>query len=464
MSKKNIIIFGSVLLVLIVAFWAVNSFWKPLEETEKDGTSQDGFYGDVPAYDESNEIHSVLSEEIVRIDVAIGTERFSFAREDQDWVFVGDETVRILSSEVQNLCMELSGIYANECIEENVQDLERFGLAEPAATLKIHLKDGTERSMYVGYPHPDGGQYYFAIEGNPNVYLVADYKVSTMLRSATAYRNTSILNVDATKLSRIRVTKNGKVELDVNKKLTAISETSTKTEWYMTSPRELLCNNEPIDEKIIANLSYITISEFIDKGDERYSTAGFNNPRATIELTDDNGLSQTIYVGNKDGDNCYLKADGRIYLISESNISFIDIQPFLYVSKLINLEHIDNVDKLEISNGEETHVATILSEDGATAYRLNGLAVEKDVFTRQIYQPTVCLLADDFAQPHKRGQAVYTISYYLKDGSVKSMTLYDYDDRNYSVVTETGACEFVVRKTKFDEAFTKISNIRPVKR
>ena len=56
-------------------------------------------------------------------------------------------------------------------------------------------------------------------------------------------------------------------------------------------------------------------------------------------------------------------------------------------------------------------------------------------------------------------EVIYTISCYLKDGSVKKMTFYNYDDRNYSVVTEKGKCDFVVRKKKIDA--TIHSNLYP---
>ncbi|MBR2477224.1 MAG: DUF4340 domain-containing protein [Clostridia bacterium] len=461
-SQKKIIIIGVILLALLGTLWAVTNFWKPTGNSDPNAPGNSG--GESSEVDLGIEVYTVLPKDILQMDVSVGDENFSFVRKDGKWMFGSDSTVRLLASEVDYLCIELSGVYAKECVEENAPDFAKYGLAEPAATLKIHLKDGTDKTVRVGYKSPDGSAYYFSVDGNPNVYLIYASKAELMMRSATAYRNTSILDVDVNNLARVHVIRNGSTMLDVNKKIIALEDGKTKLEWNMTFPKVLPCNGEAIDENIGGKLSYITVAEFIDRSDSRYSSSGVNNPRAVIQLTDDGGISQTIYVGKQDGGKCYVKADDRVYLISEDSISFIDVPPFLYVSKFVNLEHVDNVFKVEISDGNITHVATISNEEnGATTYKLNGTGIVKDVFTRQIYQPTVCLLADDFAAPHNRGKSVYTISCYLKDGTVKKMTFYNYDDRNYSVVTEKGVCDFIVRKKKIDDMFAALGTIVPAK-
>ena len=456
MQKKKIIIVGVILLVLVGALLVINNLPTAPADPDLPGDGSETFNPGV-------EVYTVNSEDIVQMDVNVGEENFSFVRKDGKWEFKSDATVRLLASEVNFICIELSGVYAKECIEENASDFAKYGLAEPAATLKAHLKDGTDKTVHIGYKSPDGSSYYCYVDGNPNVYLIYASKAETMMRGATAYRNTSILDVNVNALSRVRIVKNGSAMLDVNKKAITNEDGSTLFEWNMTAPKALPCNGETIDQNIGEKLSYITVAEFIDRDDSRYASSGVNNPRAVIDLTDDGGISQTMYVGKQDGEKCYVKVDGRVYLIAEDSIGFIDVPPFLYVSKFVNLEHIDNVFKVEISDGSVTHVAEISDENGARTFRLNDIGLDKDKFTRQIYQPTVCLLADDFAVSPSRGKTEYSIVIYLKDGYVKKMDFYNYDDRNYSVFTEKGKCDFIVRKKKIDDMFGVLATLVPAK-
>lgn len=444
-NKKSIIILAAVLVVLIGAFFAVKYLWVEEEQT--------------PASDDVQltEIFTTAKENVVRIDVKLVNESFSFVYKDDKWVLENDETVSLKNSYVDYLCIDLSSVYAQECIEENASDLTKYGLDTPAGVYTITLADGTTKTFHLGNMDPVGRSYYFKMADRPVVYTIYTSKGQSLSNNLAYYRNSNILDVNTETLSRIYV-KRGNDTLELIKKAGKEGDLSEYV-WDMLKPIKHECDVQPIHDYIISKMSYITVKEFIDPSDERYAISGVNAPEAVIELSDDSDVRQTIYIGNADGESRYIKTNDRVYLIADDAVSFIDLSPFLYVSKFISLEHIDTVSEIEIIHNGITHTASIEGEKDNYVYKLNGTELMEDTFKEQVYQKVIGLLADEFAESPVQGTPEYTVIYHLKDGSVKRNDYCHYDDRSYAAFDKDGNCEFIIRKKKLDEMFASVDNV-----
>lgn len=444
-NKKSIIILAAVFVVLVGAFLAVNYLW--IEEEDK------SYLTDV----QSIELFTTSKDNILQMDLTVNGESFTFARLDDKWVLKGNEDVKLKQSAVEYLCIDLAGIYAQQCIEDEATDIAKYGLAEPAGAYTVTLSDNTSKTFYLGNQDPITGAYYFKLADTDAVYTIYSAKGDSLSKGSAQYKDSDILDVDAENLSRIYM-RNGSTVLDIKKAVVKDGD-KEKITWNMVQPMNRECDLEPISKNIISKVSYITVSEFIDEGDERYAASGVNNPEATITLTDDDGVSQTIYVGKADGESRYIKTNNRVYLIAADSVSFIDIDPFIYISKFISLENIDEVTKIEVTHGGATHVATIEGENDNYTYKLNGTELMENTFKRQVYQKIIGLLADDFADNPSYSKPDYTITYYLKDGTVKKTNYCHYDDRSYAAYDGNGNCEFIIRKKKLDEMFASVESV-----
>lgn len=443
-NKKSIIILTVVLVVLIGAFFAVKYLWVEEEQLSTSDNSQ------------IIEVFTTAKENVVRIDVRLTEESFSFLYKDDKWVLESDETVRLKNSNVDYLCIDLCGIYAQDCIEENASDLTKYGLDTPSGIYTVTLSDGTSKTFCLGNMDPVGRTYYFKMDDSPAVYTVYASKGQSLLNNLAYYRNSNILDVNAEALSRIYV-KKGADALELIKKPGEEGDLDEYV-WDMLKPSNHVCDSQPIHDYIISKISYITVKEFIDPSDERYGVSGVNTPEAVIELSDDSDIRQTIYIGNADGESRYIKTNDRVYLIADDAVSFIELSPFIYVSKFISLEHIDTVSKVEIIHNGITHTATIEGEKDNYVYKLNGTELMEDTFKEQVYQKVIGLLADEFAETPVQGTPEYTVIYHLKDGSVKRNDYCHYDDRSYAAFDKDGNCEFIIRKKKLEEMFASVDN------
>ncbi len=444
-NKKSIIILACVLVVLIGAFFAVTYLWTEDEAPKTNNAVQ------------SIELFTTSKDNILEMALKVNGENFTFTRSEDKWILKGKEDVELKQSSVDYLCIDLAGIYAQQCIEEKAKDLSRYGLAEPMGVYTLTLADADPKTFYLGDKNPVTGSYYFKMADTDAVYTIYSNKGDSLSKGSAEYKDSYILDVDSENLSRVYMQSGGSV-LDIQKTVTKVDD-KEKITWNMLQPMKRECDEQPIFDNIISKLSYITVEEFIDEADDRYSKSGVNNPAATITLTDDDGISQTIYVGKSEGASRYIKTNNRVYLISADSVSFIDIDPFIYITKFISLENIDTVSKIEITHAGTTHTATIEGEKDKYTYKLNDKEVLEDTFKKQVYQKIIGLLADDFAQNPRYSAPEYTVTYYMRDGSVKQNNYCAYDDRSYAAYDKNGKCEYIIRKKKLDAMFASIENV-----
>ena len=443
-SKKNIVILSVVLTLLIGAFVAVNFLW-----IEDDGQ-------DIGTDIETIEVFSELSENVKRIDARVDGEKFSFACKDGQWSVSG-KNVKVENHLISSLCSELTSIYAYSCVEQNPDNLDKYGLEKPFAEYKLTLSNDTEKTFLLGNQDPVTGYYYFKDSDASPVYTIYSSKGDTLSQNFDYYRDKSILNVSAEGLSRIYVKKGAQV-LELEKFTEVVNEQETE-KWKMLKPMARNCDTNKIEDNIISKISYITFEEFVDAEDEKYSLSGVSNPVATVKLTDDSGAEQTIYIGKKEGNLRYIKTNSTVYLVNDDSVNFVDIDPFIYISKFINLENIEKVSKVEVTHKDKTHVITIEGEKEKAVYKLNGREVLEETFKEDVYQKVIGLLADGFAKNPKYSIPEYSLTFYFKDGSVKKTDYCHYDERSYAAFDKNKKCDFVILKKELENMFSAIEKI-----
>jgi len=441
-NKKSIIILTAVVIVLLCAFLTVNFFWKESVEEPVSFEST------------SIEFFTTANENIIKMDITVDGESFSFVRSGEKWLLAGNEDVNLKNSSVDYLCSELAGIYAKQCVDEKGENLSAYGFDNPFGRYTITLSDGTAKTFLLGKQDPVTGVYFFKDASEMAVYTIYQTKGDALCRNVDTYKNSDIIGVDIGNLSKIEVT-SSKTVLEL---VSGTTDDGT-VEWKMKKPMIRDTDLERINESVLSKLSYISVSEFIDEKSEKYAQSGVNNPEAVLTLTDGEGVSQKFYIGKSVDQQRYVKTNGRVYLINGEGVSFVDLDPFIYINKFISLEDIDEVSKIEVISKGKTHTATITGENENYTYKLNGTEVMETNFKRQVYQKIIALMADDFALNPKYSTPEYTVIFYFRDGTVKKNEYCHYDDRNYAVYNSNGTCEFILRKKKLNEMFDSLENV-----
>ena len=441
-SKKGIIALVAAAVVLLGAYLAVAFLWP-----------DDAADNNISDLSTTVEVFVTAPENIVRMDLTVDGEDFAFALSEDNWVLVGKEDISLKQSSVDQLRNELAGIYAKQRIDAKDKPLSSYGLDNPRAIYKITFADKTTKTFLLGKEDPVTGLYYFKDADYPAVYIIYPSKGEYIYKKADEYKNSNILNVNMETLSRISVTtQKSTLELVRTVKDDAV-------QWQMKNPMNREADNTKVNEKILSVLSYISVSKFVDEGSTEYAASGVNNPKATVIVADDSGNRQTLYVGNSVDSLRYIKTNGRVYLINETSLSFIETDPFIFINKYISLEKIDDINKIEVLAKDKTYTATIEGKDDNYTYRLNGAEVMETTFKREVYQKLIGMIADEFAVRPVYREPDCTVTFYRKDGTVNKIQYCPYDDRNYAVYNSNGTCEFIIRRKNVDDMLSSLEKI-----
>ena len=77
----------------------------------------------------------------------------------------------------QNASMisNLDGFKAKKLVEENVEDMSKYGLDKPTADLTVEYSDGTATTLHVGSVSPSNERYsYVSLDDEKTVYMVKE--------------------------------------------------------------------------------------------------------------------------------------------------------------------------------------------------------------------------------------------------------------------------------------------------
>lgn len=439
-GKKGIIALVLAAIVLIGAYLAVTLLWAE-EDTSK------------PQQNSSIEVFVTSAENITAMDVTVDGENFVFVRSGESWVLSGKEDVALKQSEVNYLCGELASIYAKQKMDTEGKTLSSYGLDNPRAIYKLTLSGKDTKTFLLGKEDPVTGLFFFKEESSPDVYTIYPNKGEYIYKDSSYYKDTNILKVDTSNLSYISLTSSGSV-LELT-----LGEKDGTPQWYMKRPMSREADNSRVNEKILSALSYVSVSEFVEEGSDKYASSGVASPKATLIIADKEGRRQTIYVGNSEDANRYVQINGKVYLINGTSLSFLGIEPFVYINKYICLENIDDISKVEVTGKGKTYTATIEGGKDNYTYRLNGAEVMDTTFRREVYQKIIGMIADGFAENPRYTTPEYTVTFFRRDGSVNTVKYCAYDDRNYAVYNTDGRCEFIIRRKNLEEMFASIDKL-----
>lgn len=448
-KKKNLILLGIIIIVLIGALLCVNFLLKEKETPTADLSSPSS---------SSVEIFKVDEDSVSEIHAEVGGEMFSFVKNGDTWQLNGFPDVKLKQSSVNTLLSNLATVTGEKKITDSAEDISIYGFDEPLASYTLMLNSGENKTLLLGNQDPVSQSYYFKMSDESAVYMVYSTRGSTLLRELSYYRDDTLLSVNIASLNYISIHSGGStIELELRTSGEGENQTS---DWWMTKPRQKKTDSQRVSENILTKLENWSIKEFVFDGTENDAQYGLSSPAGIILLKDSTGAAQTFEIGSKTDENRYIRVSGSssVYTVSAEAVDFISVDPFLLIEKFVNLENIDNASSVEVKNAQgAAHTLTILRDGENTSYQLDGNDIEEKKF-KAMYQSVIGLTADGFSQNPQKGTPLYTVVYYLTNGSSKTYEYCDYDDRNYAVFGSDGSREYFIRKKKLEDMFSAIEN------
>ncbi|MCM1164558.1 MAG: DUF4340 domain-containing protein [Lachnospiraceae bacterium] len=200
-SVKSVVIAAGVLLVLGVVMMIL-MLTAPKDNGESSSSSE---YSS--AAEETVNITSQSTDKVLKLTVSNASGEYTFERQkrvvsstDSDGAVSSQDEYYWTSAElkgvpqsdtaVRNFVNSLAALPAKSVVEENAEDLEKYGLASPEAGVRISFEDGSDIKLNLGIQNPAStSSAYCCTEGSNTVYLVNYYSVSGAYSAVNNFAN-----------------------------------------------------------------------------------------------------------------------------------------------------------------------------------------------------------------------------------------------------------------------------------
>jgi hypothetical protein len=138
-----------------------------------------------PSTDTQVYVQNIKDADVQRIDVQTAAGTTSFERaEPVGWKFVSNQEPADLSK-VNSVVTRLSKLRSSAKVTDRVGELGTYGLAPPADTATLTMKDGVVHRVLVGAKTPNDSAYYTMVEGKTELHTINTLLVGDLEKLVT---------------------------------------------------------------------------------------------------------------------------------------------------------------------------------------------------------------------------------------------------------------------------------------
>lgn len=441
---KNIIIIAVIILAIVGAFCAVY-FLLPEEN--------------VPQTEETTKtetvmVHSVESDSVAKISVKTRDGEYSITKNGDHWQLSDENRLNISRTKLQSLVYTVSSVSASKIVSENSEDAEKFGFNTESSSVSIYTADGNCKTILIGDTTLDKENVYIKLSDEDTIYLKSAASATSLVPEYKSFINMELMSLDMSDLSllsHVYIEKEGNTSIKLE--YTEVNDTSHA--WRMLSPVYAEVNGQVLSDNILTAVSEFKANEIAEAHPESLSPYGFDKPYAKFSVGYNKKTTELVFGGEYDGYRfVMLSGFDTVYMVKTAETAFLDVPYQNLMSRLIHVEYLDNISKVEVVTEKEE----ITFEVNDSSYKINGHETEKSTFSKA-YQALIGISLDsvDLSSATSSKPDV-TIKYTRKDGSVADVSFVSVSDRNYRAFVN-GKGNFITAKKNVTEAIEFILSI-----
>lgn len=464
------------------------------DSSGSDGTSSDS--GSSSGDSDKIAITEKEQENVLKMEVTNSTGSYSFERQKREvsstdddgnvsttteyyWISPELEGVDHNDSTIGSFVRCMAGLSASSMVEKDAQDLEKYGLADPEAEVKVTFDDGSSADICFGIRNPASTNYVYCMtKGSSDVMQASYYSTGSAfydikdfvnLVLTESYNTNNPQELDYLVVERKDLDEPVRIEYMYD-----IAEESENEDSVITT-----FNTHRITEPITAELdttSGQTICyglyslsasscEYIDPTEQEIADAGLDDPFCKVSFKY-GGKERVLLLGNEirttsgEGDSAVSTVTGYyamfeddriVYSISTDNAPWYTFQVQDIMSRRPISPYIYTIDTL-----------TVTTPDGEYVFKVNGTADDhsftcgdtllNDANFKSFYQHLITSMgeelyfSDEQLDPYITLDFKYREEYYDTYGrSEDVIAFYKSDDRK-NIVSVNGDILYKVRQ------------------
>lgn len=489
----------AVLAVLSCAYLGVTSYVDSREKKEAEAQDTSVSLVDMEAEDLTSV--SFLSED---------GEQEIFEKKEDVWTKKGEEDFPVSQDTIDGAVNSLASLDADQELTEP-EELSEYDLDKPQNEIVLTAQDGSETILQVGMKNEASGQYYVKRQDEDNVYLAAETALTPFMGTAYSFAEAeSFPTVTSATMKEVQVEKENGYTL---------SQDKDSLYWYVSDGKSSEQADTSKAGAVTSDIGSLTYGDFVDYHCTDPAKYGFDTPYAIISSTymaeedteantdvseaseeeensveDEEKAEETadtpekedtqtektlvICVGDEIDGSRYVKVNdsNEVYTIPEESLTeILDKAPSDFYSLTVNYLTVNNLDSLEIRDGEESHTVKVVrtaeknsedtkedadedessesseeeaaSEEVTVTYTLDGKEADETLFTT-FYNKLINMAGEKrLTEAYTpEGEAVFTFGFTDTEGEKTAVSYYEYDSSFYAAVV--GDKVYLVNKMK----------------
>lgn len=489
----------AVLAVLSCAYLGVTSYVDSREKKEAEAQDTSVSLVDMEAEDITSV--SFLSED---------GEQEIFEKKEDVWTKKGEEDFPVSQDTIDGAVNSLASLDADQELTEP-EELSEYDLDKPQNEIVLTAQDGSETILQVGMKNEASGQYYVKRQDEDNVYLAAETALTPFMGTAYSFAEAeSFPTVTSATMKEVQVEKENGYTL---------SQDKDSLYWYVSDGKSSEQADTSKAGAVTSAIGSLTYGDFVDYHCTDPAKYGFDTPYAIISSTymaeedteantdvseaseeeensveDEEKAEETadtpekedtqtektlvICVGDKIDGSRYVRVNdsNEVYTIPEESLTeILDKAPSDFYSLTVNYLTVNNLDSLEIRDGEESHTVKVVrtaeknsedtkedadedessesseeeaaSEEVTVTYTLDGKEADETLFTT-FYNKLINMAGEKrLTEAYTpEGETVFTFGFTDTEGEKTAVSYYEYDSSFYAAVV--GDKVYLVNKMK----------------
>ena len=390
------------------------------------------------------------------------------------------------TSKFRSMMFTLSSLTAVAFVEENPEDLAIYGLDDPQYQVELTFDDGRVINLYVGDNTPVDYYYYAMTDTENVVYTIGNYLTTLIMRTELEYRDIKTFPQYTeediyTNITWIRLTNDKGVTTEITlDEDFSIEGNKASSSYMMLSPVISSCNDDHVQEKLLDVAATLTYGDILcDITAEQFAEYGLDNIRR-FEMKDTSGNSMDLVIGGAAGNYTYAVMGEQYDAFMNGEVDEVTILTYAseafecikvnydtLVNRAIWIQDIHSIESIEYNMAGEKYVMTLSEYDDVTGSgvevvrtvgKLNGKDVNEDN-TKRIYTRTLNLRqVGELDRSIELGEAEYTITLKLRDGSSRLLEMIPLNERQYACRVD-GKAEFYIYKKNIQTLITALDRV-----
>ncbi len=227
---------------------------------------------------------------------------FELGKKDADWVIQAPVAADADSTAVSGLLSELASAKGEEFLPGD--DLAKYALDKPKITVSAKLTTGTDRVLLVSRKDD---LYYAKVSDRADVYKIASSVFDQLNTKLDSLRSKDILKLNRDELTKVWIRNPN----------TTISAEKKDEKWIVDEPADKK-GKDAFTFKLFDPLE-TKATEVMDKPSAA-AAAKLAKPAVEVRLTYKDGKTTVVKVSSADGDNVYVRVEGKsgVYKVGKS--------------------------------------------------------------------------------------------------------------------------------------------------